>query len=363
MMTLHSSATRRQLIAVTAAGLGLLSPRTTRASQIEIKGRVAAMTTRERAARMFMFPVVGTTLTAEDEAWLRALQPGGVILVEGNFGTPDEVDALVAAIHDTNPDLPPLVAVDQEGGIVSRIVDDPAPDAPAMGWMAALDISALARQRADVLARYGFQVNFAPVADVAFTPDSFMFYRAFGAEPAVVAEDVAAYLQGVAGTGVLHCVKHFPGHGRVSLDSHEALPVLEVDETTWWNEDALPFRTAVDMGVPMVMLGHLIAPMWDAVPATLSPVAVRVLREGLGFNGVVVTDDLLMGALATWGAFEIIDLAVAAGNDLLLYVGLPDTPEALVTHLATRIEQGKIAPERIEASVTRLLRMQLEQPV
>lgn len=355
--------TRRRLVAAAASGLAFCSWRDVGARQADVAARIAAMSLRERVARMFIFPISGTTLSAEDEAWLRSLKPGGVILVEGNFGTPDEVSALVAAIHDTNPELPPLVALDQEGGMVSRIVDDPALDAPAMGQLAAAEISAMARQRADVLARYGFQVNFAPVADVAFAPDSFMAYRTFGDDPTIVAEDVAAYLQGVAGTGVLHCVKHFPGHGRVTLDSHEALPALEVDEETWWNADALPFRTAVDMGVPMVMLGHLIAPMWDELPATLSPVAVQVLREALAFDGVVVTDDLLMGALANWGALEIIDLAVAAGVDLLLYVGVPDAPEILVNHLTARVEQGDVAPERIGTSVERLLRMQLLRPV
>jgi beta-N-acetylhexosaminidase len=355
--------TRRRLVAAAASGLAFNPWRAAEARQPDISGRIAAMILRERVARMFMFPISGTTLSPEDESWLRTLKPGGVILVEGNFGTPEEVSALVAAIHDTNPELPPLVALDQEGGVVSRIADDPAPDAPAMGLLQAAEIEAMARQRADMLARYGFQVNFAPVADVAFAPDSFMAYRTFGADPAIVAEDVAAYLQGVAGTGVLHCVKHFPGHGRVSLDSHEALPALDVEEETWWNADALPFRTAVDMGVPMVMLGHLIAPMWDEIPATLSPIAVQVLREALAFDGVVVTDDLLMGALARWGAFEIIDLAVAAGVDLLLYVGVPDAPEVLVNHLAGRVEQGEISTERIRLSVERLLSMQLSRPV
>jgi beta-N-acetylhexosaminidase len=209
---------------------------------------------------MFMVPVSGTVLTTEDDARLRDLQPGGVILVEANFGMPEEVRALVAAIHATNSDLPPLVALDQEGGIVTRISDDPAPDAPTMAQLPPAEISSLARARAETLAGYGFDVNFAPVADVAFRPDSFMSGRAFGDDPVVVAEDVEAYLRGVEGTSVLHAVKHFPGHGRVTIDSHEALPVLDVDDTTWWEEDALPFRSAIEAGVPMVMLGHLAVP-------------------------------------------------------------------------------------------------------
>ncbi len=351
---------RRQLIAAPVAGALLLPWRDATAQRGDIAARVAAMSLREQAARMFMVPLSGTTLTADEETWLRDLKPGGVILVQHNFGSEEEVRGLVAAIHGTNPDLPPLVALDQEGGIVSRIADDPAPDAAALGLLPPVDIAGYARLRGEALARYGFDVNFAPVADVAFGPDSFMSGRAFGSDPAIVAEDVTAYLAGAGETPVLHCVKHFPGHGRVSVDSHEALPILKVDRETWISAEALPFRAAIDAGVPMVMLGHLVAAMWDDLPATLSPEAVRVLREDLGFAGVVVTDDLFMGALADWDALEIIDLAVAAGVDLLLYVGLPDAPEILVGYLADRVARGDIAPERIAASVGRLLNMQLD---
>ena len=356
-----SMATRlsRRVLTAAVCGLALTQARHARGRGTDVDALVAAMTPRQRSARMFMVPVSGTVLTAEDDARLRALQPGGVILVGGNFGTPEEVRALVAAIHATNPDLPPLVALDQEGGIVSRISDDPAPDAPTMGQLAPAEISARARARAAVLAAYGFDVNFAPVADVAFSPDSFMTGRAFGDDPEGVAEDVEAYLGGVEGSGVLHAVKHFPGHGRVFVDSHEALPVLDVDTATWWEEDALPFRAAVEAGVPMVMLGHLSVPSWDELPASLSPVAVRVLREELGFTGVVVSDDLGMGALAAWTPFEIVDLAMAAGNDLLLFVITGVEPEALVDHHVGRVERGEIPAAQVTASVGRLLRMQL----
>jgi beta-N-acetylhexosaminidase len=348
---------RRALVAT--CSLLLTRSRHARARASDVDALIAAMSPRERAARMFMFPISGTVLSAEDDTWLRALKPAGVILVEGNFGTPQEVRALVAAIHATNPELPPLVALDQEGGIVSRIADDPAPDAPTMGQLPAAEISALAQTRAERLAAYGFDINFAPVADVAFSPDSFMTRRAFGNDPDVVAEDVAAYLAGVEETGVLHGVKHFPGHGRVSVDSHEALPVLDVDAAIWWEEDALPFRVAVEAGVPMVMLGHLAVPNWDELPASLSPESVSVLREDLRFRGVVVSDDLGMDALATWTPFQIVDLAVAAGNDLLLFVVTNAEPAALVDHLSAQVESGEVPPERVAASVSRVLRMQL----
>src|SRR5215203_636192 len=362
-MTGHAEASRLSRRALAGVcGLVLARWHHARAQETDVDALIAAMTAQERAARMFMFPISGTALSAEDDAWLRALKPAGVILVGGNFGTPEELRALVAAIHATNPELPPLVALDQEGGIVSRIDDDPAPDAPTMGQLPATEISALARARAEKLASYGFDVNFAPVADVAFKPDSFMAGRAFGSDPQVVAQDVAAYLAGVEGTGVLHGVKHFPGHGRVTVDSHEALPVLDVDAAAWWEEDALPFRVAVEARVPIVMLGHLAVPTWGDLPTSLSPESVRVLRQDLGFSGVVVSDDLGMGALTTWTPFQIVDLAVVAGNDLLLFVVTNAEPDALVDHLVAMVEGGNVSPERVATSVGRLLTMQLGLP-
>lgn len=348
---------RRKAIAL-AGGLTIELSRRTGAQTFDPGTLIAAMTAREQAAQMFMLPVSGTSLSTEDEARLRNLKPGGVILVQPNFGTPDEVRALVAAIHATNPELPPLVALDQEGGLVSRIADDPAPGAPDLGLLPPAEIAEFARLRAETLASYGFDINFAPVADVAFTPDSFMSGRAFGGDPVVVAECVRAYLEGVAGAGVMHCVKHFPGHGRVSVDSHEALPVLDVDPETWWEMDALPFRVAVEAGVPLVMLGHLVLPAWGELPASLSSTAVDVLRNDLGFSGVIVSDDLGMGALSAWEANEIVDLAIAAGTDLLLFVVTSAAPEELIDHVAQRVDEGAIPAQRIQSSLRRLLAMQ-----
>ena len=329
------------------------------AAQRAVEDVLARLTLRQLVARMFIFPVSGPALTVDEAAWLAELQPGGVILVERNFGTPEDVHALTAAIHRSSPALPPLISLDQEGGVVTRLRDDPAPDAPTLGALALEDIGALARQRAELLAAYGFDLNFAPVADVAFSPDSFMTGRTFGSDPEWVADCVVAYLDGVRATPVIHCVKHFPGHGRVQVDSHQALPVLDVDPDAWASADALPFAAAVAAGTPMVMMGHLAVPMWDSLPASLSPVAVSVLREELGFDGAIVTDDLHMGALDNWQPLEIVDLAMAAGVDLLLYVDLPDEPDALVDHVVSRVAQGEISEARILESARRIVAMQL----
>ena len=311
----------------------------------------------EKAAQLLMIPAEGTTMTAGFRQRLAAERPGGVILVGANFGSPAEVREFVAAIRATNPEIAPLVALDQEGGPVSRLPDDPAPGAVALGRLPDLEVRDLARARAELIADYGFDINFAPVADVAYDPASSMADRAFGADPAFVATKVRTVVSGVTGTGVHHTVKHFPGHGRATLDSHDALPTIDLSREEWRASDALPFRAAVEAGVELVMLGHLRYPRWDEAPASLSAVAVEVLRSELGFAGVVVSDDLGMAALAAIDPLAVVDRAIAAGVDLLLYVILPVPSRELIAHIVGRVETGAIPVERIDASVGRLLRL------
>ncbi len=358
---------RRFLGAIAASAAGLADTRPTVALQQpaslqdnpEIDARLAAMPATERVAQLFTVPVAATVLTAEEDAWLRAARPGGVILTGANIGTLEEVAALVAAIRATNPGLPPFVCVDQEGGIVSRVPGDPAPDAPTLGTLPPEKIAGFAAERARFLAGYGFDVNFAPVADIAWSPDSFMAGRCFGSDPRVVATAVAAYLDGVADGPVHHCAKHFPGHGRPTTDSHVALPEVPLSVEEWAETDGLPFAAAVAADVPMVMLGHLRYPAWDDLPTSISPVAVAILRERLGFAGIVVSDDLGMGALSDYPALDVVRLAIEAGNDMLLYVTPALPPSDLMAHLAALVEDGDMSPDRIDESARRIIALKL----
>ena len=323
----------------------------------EVEAWLARLSLEDKVARLFMFAADGTVMTPEYATRLARERSGGVILLGPNIGTPAEVTAFVAAIHDANPELPPLVAVDQEGGPVTRLAGDPAPGAVELGLLPDAEVAALSRARAEHVAAFGFDVNFAPVADVAYAPESVMADRSFGADPAVVAEKVAAAIAGVAGTRVLHAAKHFPGHGRAILDSHVALPEVDLSPDEWRATDGLPFRAAVAAGVPLVMLGHLAYPRWDDAPTSISAVAVGVLRRELGFAGVVVTDDLGMDALAGIDPFAVVDRAIAAGVDQLLYATPPVAPTELLDHLVERVEAGAVSAARLDDSLRRLLRL------
>ena len=321
----------------------------------QINAWLEQMTLEEKVAHLFTVPVEGTALTPAEVEWLTATRPGGVILVEQNIGFAPELRALIDEIHATNPTLPPLISVDQEGGLVTRLTSDPVPGPLELAVLPDDEVRDLARVRGVFLADFGFAINYAPVADVAYGPDSFMAGRALGSDPASVAGKVAAIVEGTNQTPVRATAKHFPGHGRTTVDSHLALPEVQVAFEEWWETDALPFRAAVEAGVPLIMLGHLSYPTWDTLPTSLSPVAVEVLRQDLGFEGVIVSDDLGMDALSAYDPTTVVDLAIAAGLDCLLYV-TPAVPITdLINHLIAQVESGAVPEARIDDSVRRLL--------
>ncbi|HEU5433556.1 MAG TPA: glycoside hydrolase family 3 N-terminal domain-containing protein, partial [Thermomicrobiales bacterium] len=255
--------TRRRLAALAGA---VVATRAVGARSARAADPQPPMTLTQKAAALFITSIAGTTLTADETAWLEQWRPGGVILTGANIGAPDETRALIAAIHATNPARPPLVATDEEGGPVVRLPDDPAPGAAAMGTMPDAEVERLSAARAAFLLNYGIDVNFAPVADIAWTPDSAIAGRAFGNDPATVAAKVGAFVRGAVGSPVATTAKHFPGHGRALVDSHEALPTIDVAADEWLRTDAVPFQAAIQAGVPFVMLGHLHYTQWDDLP-------------------------------------------------------------------------------------------------
>ena len=315
----------------------------------------------DKVAQLFMFEARGTSMTGSYAERLVVERPGGVLFVAPNVGPIEDLAPFVKAIRESNPALPPLIAVDQEGGPVTRVPGDPSPGAVELGQEPDVTVHQAAEDRAAYLRSFGFDINFAPVADVAYAPDSVMAGRSFGDDPVLVAEKVAATVEGVNGTRLLSAAKHFPGHGRTSQDSHAAIPEVDISLDEWRQSDALPFRAAIEARVETVMLGHLRYLQWDDAPTSLSKVAVEVLRRDLGFDGVVVTDDLGMGALADLDPFDVVDRALAAGVDLLLYADPPAPPLELIEHVRARIERGEIPEGRIDASLSRLARLRARE--
>lgn len=250
---------------------------------------------------------------------------GGIILFRRNLGTVHQVSELIARFTDISPSgLPLLVAVDQEGGRVARL-GSPLLKLPPMRALAALDDPELTERCGELLASQlralGFTMDLAPVLDVDTNPQNPVIGdRSFGATPEQVIRQAYAFARGLRAGGLLNCGKHFPGHGDTDLDSHLALPCLPHDRARLDAVELAPFRAA-GAQLDAIMTAHVVfEAVSPGVPATLSPqVVTGLLRQELGFRGLVLTDDLEMKAIADNYGIEIAACrAIAAGCDQLL---------------------------------------------
>lgn len=354
------------------------------AAGVDLQALLAAMSVEEKVGQLFMVHAYGPAVTALDagtaqhnrelhgvDDWRGLLERypvGGVIYftVNNNIEHPAQVAALSNGLQQLalarRVPVPLLIAVDQEGGIVQRI-GEPATEFPGSMALAATGDVGLAREAARVtgteLRAMGINVNFAPVADVNVNPDNPVIgVRSFGDRADVVAQYVAAQVAGYRAAGVAAAAKHFPGHGDTDVDSHTGLPRIPHTRTEVAAIDLPPFEAAIGAGVDMIMTAHIVVPSLDASerPATMSrPVLTGLLREELGFEGVIVTDALTMDAAEeAFGPGRAAVEALLAGADLLL---MPADLDEAFRAVLEAVERGELTTERLDASVLRILEL------
>jgi beta-N-acetylhexosaminidase len=315
----------------------------------------------ERLALAVQLPgFAGTTLTHEVRRML-ADGLGGVCLFAGNTrGGRAAVADLVADVHATAGGA--VVATDEEGGTVTRLhveKGSPVLGAAALGVVDDLTLTeATGRAVGHDLGGLGIDLCLGPVADVNSNPDNPVIgVRSFGSAPGPVAAHVAAWVRGLQDAGPGACVKHFPGHGDTSVDSHLALPVVEADLDLLQRRELVPFAAAVDAGAAAVMTSHLVVRALDAArPATVSPVVLALLRERLGFAGAIVTDALDMaGVSGRTGVPEAAVRSLAAGADLLC-LGADKEPaivRAVQRAVVDAVRDGRVSEERLVDAAAR----------
>ncbi|MBP2703783.1 glycoside hydrolase family 3 protein [Microbispora sp. RL4-1S] len=297
--------------------------------------------------------------------WLRhalAGGLGGVVLFARNVTGPEGTAALVAGLRAEKPDV--VVAVDEEGGVVTRMEAATGSSWPGNLALGVADDESLtrgvARRIGRLVAAAGITLDYAPVVDVNADPrNPVIGVRSFGSDPGLVARHSAAWIEGLQSAGVAACAKHFPGHGDTVTDSHLALPTVSAPRELLERRDLPPFRAAVAAGVRAVMCGHLLVPHLDDVPATLSRAVVTgLLREELGFDGLVVTDAIEMRAVAALApAGEIAVRALAAGVDAVCVGRSSERGEsvyALRDAIAGAVRAGVLPEERLAEAAGRV---------
>jgi beta-N-acetylhexosaminidase len=284
----------------------------------------------------------------------------GVVLFGSNVGSLDDVASLTRRLHAVRPDA--VVGIDEEGGDVTRLEADLGSSFPGNAALGAVDDVGLTFDVAAAIGRLlcevGIDLDLAPCLDVNSDPrNPVIGVRSFGADPLLVARHGAAFVRGLQSTGVAACAKHFPGHGHTSVDSHLSLPVVDADRDLLDRRELVPFVAAVAAEVAAIMSAHLVVPSLDDRPATLShAVLTGLLRESLGFGGVVVTDALDMaGVSASRGVPRAAVEALAAGADLCCLGPVPDEDAvaAVIRAVVGAVETGELSEERLHEAAAR----------
>ncbi|MEU2232005.1 glycoside hydrolase family 3 protein [Streptomyces vietnamensis] len=385
---------RRTLLTVTAAAAaaavtGALAPAAraetdSESNDLALRRIIDRMSLEEKVGQLFVMRVYGHSATAPDQADIDAnlaeigvrtaaelverYHVGGVIYFSWAHNTrdPQQIAELSngiqqAALAQPTP-VPVLISTDQEHGIVCR-VGKPATLLPGAMALGAGGSHADARKAAQIageeLAALGIRQNYAPVADVNVNPaNPVIGVRSFGSDPQAVAGLVAAQVKGYQRAGVAATSKHFPGHGDTAVDSHFGLPTITHTREQWAELDAPPFRSAIDAGIDSIMTAHIVVPALDPSedPATLSrPILTGILREQLGYDGVVVTDSLGMEGVRTkYGDERVPVLALKAGVDQLLN---PPKLDVAWNAVLKAVGDGELTEARLDESILRILRL------
>ncbi|MEO3778659.1 glycoside hydrolase family 3 N-terminal domain-containing protein [Micromonospora sp. B11E3] len=317
------------------------------------------------AAAVLQPGFVGTTPPPWVRRWLGE-GLGSVVLFARNIVDLDQVAALTAALRAERPDV--VVGIDEEAGDVTRIESARGSSRPGNLALGAIDdpelTAEVARDLGRELASVGVTLNYAPDADVNSNPDNPVIgVRSFGSDPALVARHTAAWVAGLQAGGVAACAKHFPGHGDTRVDSHHDLPRIGGTRQRLHAAELVPFRAAVAAGVQAVMTGHLLVPALDpGLPATLSPrILGGLLRDEMGFQGVVVTDAVEMRAVADrYGFAGAAVRALAAGADAICVGGEragEDAADELRAAIVAAVLSGELPEERLAEAAKRVAQL------
>lgn len=328
---------------------------------------VANMSDADKVGQLLMIGIHGKTLNDDAKFMLNEYRVGGIILFDRNMESKDQVKSLITDINKTGKSagLTPLfIGIDQEGGAVARMEDQliKVPPAEALGKEPIEQAVSLAKQSGTELKDLGFNINFAPVADVGLT-----YGRSFSTNPDDVVRYASAVGKAYDEAGLWYSYKHFPGIGKTDVDLHADTSVVPVSKETLLNEDTKVFVDLIKQSKPntyAIMVSHAMYPQIDAEhPSSLSKAIITDwLRKDMGYNGVVVTDDMDMGALAKHYTFgDMAVQSILAGSDILLVCHEYEHMQEAYNGLMKAVKDGRISKERLDESVKRILLMKMSK--
>ena len=326
------------------------------------------MSLAEKAGQVVICGLKGYEIDSDITSLIQDSKVGGVILFAKNIKDSTQLATITNSIKNlSNPEIPPIIAIDEEGGMVTRMPSD-IESMPSAYSIAQTGSTDLCYQSGEIIGKQlnalGLSTGFSPVLDIWSNPDNMIISsRAYGTTP----EDVSTYatqaMLGLKSQEVIPVGKHFPGHGDTLDDSHYSLPVITKTKSELESYEFIPFKTAIDNGIPAIMVGHLLCTDIDSTyPASLSKTMVTgILKTELGFNGVVFTDDLTMDAIDNQYSVEDAGvMALNAGCDMLLVCHGYDNATNTINNIISAVENGTLSESRLNDAVYRILKLKSE---
>lgn len=330
----------------------------------EISEEISKMTLDEKIGQMLMVGIDGTEVDDDFKEFAEEYKFGTVILFGKNITSAEQLVNLTNSIKSTAGDIPYIIGMDEEGGLVTRLPDDVLSMPSALTIAGSEDTEYCYNagyQIGTQITSFGLHTGFSPVLDIWSNPDNTVIgNRAYGKTSDDVCKYGIADMLGLKATGAIPVAKHFPGHGDIETDSHYGLPLVTKTKEELWQSELLPFKSAIENGVPMIMVAHILCTELDEnYPASMSKnIITDLLRDEMGFEGVVITDDLTMGAISESYSFgDAAVLSINAGCDILSICFGEDNVKQAVKAIKEAVENGVITEERIDESVRRILKL------
>jgi len=331
-----------------------------------IKEVLEAMSLDEKVGQILIAGINGYEVKSETKRIIEDYKVGGIIIYSKNIKDSNQLLELINSLKATNRtnNLPLFISIDEEGGRVRRLPKD-IQSFPSNREIGKVNNTELSYEIGALIGKsvktFGINMNFAPVLDIDSNPNNPVIGdRSFSSDKKVVAKLGIATMKGMQDSGVISVIKHFPGHGDTSVDSHIKLPVLHNDLKRMVEFELVPFEEAVKNGADIIMVAHILLPKIDPdMPSSLSKTIVTsILRRQLDFDGVVITDDITMGAIAeNYNIVEAAIKALDAGADIILVAHDFEKISSVFNGVKKAVEDGVISEKRIDESVYRILKL------
>lgn len=322
---------------------------------------LAQMSIEERVGQLFVFGFSGSEISENITELIQKNHIGGVLLLGTNIVNSTQLTKLISDIQDIS-NISLLITIDQEGGIVARLKENEILTIPQKQMDSPQEAYDIAMERGKQLKEIGINVNLAPVVEYITSPSSFMYQRVFRGTKEEVALKAEAAIEGYTSSNTISVAKHYPGHSNSSPDSHYSLPRVYIKDNEW-DEYIYPFKYLIEKEiVDVIMVGHILYPNIDKMTSTISSEILNTrLREQLGFQGVLITDDMEMDSIEKQGKHtEIAKQALLAGNDILLYSSIPKLQREVYEYILQSVKEGNISEETINQKVLRVLRLKIK---